>query len=134
MPQHTISVRVKPEEIDELGHVNNAVYLRYIEAVARSHSDSLGFGLREYLELGSAPVVRRHTVTYLAPARAEEELQIHTRIAALKGIRAIRETRINRGETTLVEAETEWVWICPSSGRPVKIPEEVVRAFSGLEA
>jgi acyl-CoA thioester hydrolase len=128
---HTLTLEVTPHDIDEMGHVNNVVYLRWVEAVARAHSDFLGFGFERYKSLGAVPVVRRHTITYHVPAMEGDTVQVHTRIAALQGVRAVRETRIERAGVLLAEAETEWVWVDPVKNRPVRIPDEVISVFVG---
>jgi acyl-CoA thioester hydrolase len=127
--EHVIEVVVHADHIDELDHVNNAVYLQYVEQVARAHSDSLGFTVERFLSSKAVPVVRRHTVVYHSPARDGEALSVHTRVRLMKGVRAVRATTIKRGETLVVEAETEWVWVEPASMRPVRIPQEVRDAF-----
>lgn len=130
MSEYEIRVTVQPDEIDELEHVNNAVYVRYIEAVARAHSDARGYTLEKYMEMAAVPVVRQHRITYLRPARAGDELTLKTRIGRVSGVRAVREVKILRGDELLVEAETEWVWVDPATMRPMKVPAEVVAAFS----
>lgn len=127
----TLDFIVPATDIDELGHVNNAVYLRYVETVARAHSDSLGFTVVRFLETGAVPVVRMHRVTYHRPGKVGDLLTAHTRIATMAGVRAMRATRIMRGDELLVEAETDWVWVDPSTMRPMKIPAEVKAAFGG---
>ncbi|AIE84507.1 acyl-CoA thioesterase [Fimbriimonas ginsengisoli] len=129
-PAFTLTLIASPEDIDELGHVNNVVYLRWVEAVARAHSEQLGFGIDRYKAFAAVPVVRRHTLVYHVPAMSGDEIQVHTRIASLHGVRATRETRIERADTVLAEAETEWVWIDPVRNRPVRIPDDVAVAFT----
>ena len=48
------NVQVQPEDIDELGHANNAVYVRWLERCAWQHSQSLGLGLPEYQDVNKA--------------------------------------------------------------------------------
>jgi acyl-CoA thioester hydrolase len=129
LSRFTLVIEVDPESVDELDHVNNVEYLRWIETIARAHSEALGFGLARYRELLAVPVVRSHRISYLSPALGGDRLDIRTHIAAIQGVRAIRQTRIERNGQLLAEAETEWVWVHPESMRPVRIPEEVVRAF-----
>ena len=61
-------IKVVSEDIDELGHANNAVYVRWLERCAWEHSKSLGLGLAEYRELDRAMAVLRHEIDYLASA------------------------------------------------------------------
>lgn len=54
---NTLDILVQAEDIDKLGHANNAVYVRWLEQCAWKHSESLGLGLTEYRELDRAMVV-----------------------------------------------------------------------------
>jgi len=122
---------VNESDIDDLGHVNNAVYLRYIEDVARAHSVYVGMDINAMRTLGTVPVVRRHTITYHKPALLGEELEVSTQIVEAKGIRAKRHNQVRRARTgvLLAEAETDWVWVDAATGRPRPVPEAIMRAF-----
>lgn len=127
---YSYTVRVQPDEIDELAHVNNTVYLRYAEDVARAHSDALGLTLTEYKALGVVPVVRRHTITYYRSAVLGDSIRVSTRVEAFKGARAGRKTRLElEGGVLLAEIETEWVWIKVDNGRPTRVPQKVLEVF-----
>ena len=135
MDSNTFSylIRVQPGEIDELGHVNNTVYLRYAEDVARAHSDALGLSMNVYKELGVVPVVRRHTITYFQSAVLGDGVVVSTCVEAFKGARTGRTTRLVRSDAVLLaEVETEWVWIRVDSGRPTRVPHKVLETF-GLD-
>ena len=127
----TIELSVQDDDLDELGHVNNAHYLRYAEAAARAHSAARGFTLATYRELGALPVVRRHEIRYRRPALPGERLRVTTELTRLDGRRAVRHTAIRRAhdDALLVEADTEWVWVDTEGGRPVRVPGAVLAAF-----
>ena len=128
--RYAYTIRVQQGEIDELGHVNNTVYLRYAEDVARAHSDALGLTLKVYKELGVVPVVRRHTITYFQSAVLGDEVTVSTCVEAFKGARAGRTTKLERQDgVKLAEVETEWVWITVDRGRPTRVPQKVLEAF-----
>lgn len=133
--RHQIAVHVAAADIDELEHVNNAAYLRHIEEVVRAHAARVGLPLRVLVSLGAVPVVRRHTITYHAPAKLGDALVVSTLVKSLGGIRAARlsEVRLAASRKLLAEAETEWVWIDPARGRPKPVPDEVVKAFGCKE-
>ena len=57
---YTMKVQVLPEEIDQLGHTNNRVYLNWIMTAAYAHSESLGLSVDDYLNIGVAMVAKRH--------------------------------------------------------------------------
>lgn len=122
---------VQAEDLDELEHVNNAVYLRYVEDCARAHAEQKGFTLDAFKNSGVLPVVRRHEITYFAPATLGDTLIISTEVVKLGGARATRQNkiRLKRKETLLVEILTDWVWLEPKTNRPKRVPKEVLAAF-----
>ena len=63
---------VRQYELDVLGHVNNAVYLNWVEQVAIDHVEALGFGREWSVAQGGGWVVREHRVTYHRPVRYGE--------------------------------------------------------------
>ncbi len=127
--QYRVEVTVQPDAIDELDHVNNAVYLQYVELAARSHAASVGLDFDGMVARGGVFVVRRHTITYFRSAREGDHLEIATCIGEMRAARALRHVWILRGEELLAEAETEWVWIDPETRRPRAMPAEVIHAF-----
>lgn len=132
---HRLELEVPADAIDDLGHVNNAVYLQWVEACCRAHADRVGMTMARLRELGAVPVVRRHAATYRRPAYAGERLEVRTRIVAAGGPRARRRNEVRRlpDGVLLVEVDTEWVWIDPARGRPRAMPAAVAAAF-GWEA
>lgn len=116
--------------MDALGHVNNAVYLNYVEEAAIEHGRARGYDEARWRALGGNWVVRRHEIEYRAPAIAGDELTVTTRIISLERARGIRRTTIERGGTLLVEAVTEWVWV-GLDGRPRRVPPEALADFAG---
>ncbi len=125
--------RVRTYELDSNAHVNNAVYVAYAEEVAAQHAESIGFGREWTLAHGGIWVARRHEITYLRPAGYGDELQLTTEVEEMRGARAIRHTVIRRArdDSVLVDMQTEWVWLRAATGRPERIPPEIVAAFTG---
>ena len=73
-----IDLQVGEEDIDGLGHANNAVYVTWLERCAWRHSQQLGLDLTEYRRLDRAMAVVRHEIDYLASAYQDDELQLAT--------------------------------------------------------
>jgi acyl-CoA thioester hydrolase len=73
-----IDLQVNAEDIDGLGHANNAVYVTWLERCAWRHSQRLGLDLVEYRRLDRAMAVVRHEIDYLAAAYEGDELQLAT--------------------------------------------------------
>jgi acyl-CoA thioester hydrolase len=126
-----LPVTVAADAIDDLDHVNNLVYVRWIQEAAVSHSTALGLGLAEYLRLGQAFVVRRHEVDYLRSALVGEALVVETRVTHLGPASSTRQTEIRRAATLepIARAATGWAFIDLTRNRPVRIPDEVRRRF-----
>lgn len=128
----SIRVPVTAQELDELQHVSNVVYVRWIQDVAVAHSEAVGLSLEVYRKLGAVFVVRRHEVDYLRPALAGDEVEVETRVVAKSSVTATRQTFIRRvaDGQVLVQAQTQWAYVSTSTGRPVRIPPEVTQRFT----
>ena len=125
-------VEVRPEDIDELGHASNLVYLRWVLDAALAHSTAAGLDQRAYLERGEVWVVRAHQIEYVRPALAGERLAVDTRVASMSAASSIRRTSITRisDGTLLCKASTDWVFVDVRRGRPRRIPEDVRSRFA----
>jgi acyl-CoA thioester hydrolase len=119
-----MNITVEAADLDELDLVNNAVYLRYVETVARAHADLLGIGGEVIMAMNRAFVVRRHEIDYHLPARLGDVLTLRTRIEKFQGARAVRVVQIERNGEVLVVARTEWTFIDLETLRPVRMPKE----------
>ena len=116
-------------DIDELGHVNNVTYLRWVQDAALAHTTALGLGQKDYVALGKAWVVRKHEIEYLRPAMEGDVLVLETRVTSMSVASSVRKTRILRGEEELCRASTDWVFVELSRGRPCRIPTQVADRF-----
>jgi len=117
-------------DIDELGHVSNQVYLRWVLETAVAHSTAVGWSYREYLQIGGAFVVRRHELDYLAPVRLGEQLFATTWIESVRGASCVRATEITRNGHAVSRAATTWVFTSLASGRPQRIPVSLRESFA----
>jgi acyl-CoA thioester hydrolase len=122
-------IRVAPADIDELGHANNVVWVRWINEAAIAHSRSVGLDRATYLTLQVIWVVRRHDVEYLAPALEGEELEALTWVADLRGATSLRRTLLRRGGQLLARAETTWALVDTATGKPRRIPREMLERY-----
>jgi acyl-CoA thioester hydrolase len=122
---------VRQHELDLLGHVNNAVYLNWIEQVAIDHVEALGLGRTWSLERGGGWVVREHRVTYHRPVVYGDVVLVTTLPQRLGGVRGVRRTEIRReaDDALVTEAATEWIWVRLDTGRPARIPPEILDLF-----
>jgi acyl-CoA thioester hydrolase len=117
-------------DIDELGHVSNLVYVRWVLDVAMGHSRALGWDHPQYRALGAVFVVRRHEIDYVAQVREGETLVGETWVSDWRLASCIRKTELRRGEQVVARAATTWAMISLTTGRPLKIPDELRALFS----
>lgn len=124
---HRLLVEVRREDIDELGHASNLVYLRWVLEAALAHSTAVGLDQAAYLSRGEVWVVRRHEVEYVRPAMAGEQLAVDTRVVSMAAANSLRRTAITRVSdgALLCRASTDWVFVDVARGRPRRIPEDV---------
>lgn len=118
----------RAEEIDALGHVNNAVYVRWIQDAAVGHWTAVaGPGApREVLWVCS-----RHEIDYRDEVLEGDEVEIRTWLGEAKGARFARHTDIRkRGSARpAVQAMTWWVLIDRATGRPKRVGRDVLSMF-----
>ena len=127
-----IDIVVQPEDIDGLGHANNAVYVSWLERCAWRHSQSLGLDLAEYRRLDRAMAVVRHEVDYLASAYEGDQLQLATWIVESdQRLKMTRHFQLRRpaDDLTLLRAQTTFVCIELSTGKPKRMPVEFVEGY-----
>jgi acyl-CoA thioester hydrolase len=124
-----------PDDMDELGHVSNVVYVRFILEAARAHSEAVGWDHAAYLRIGAVFVVRKHEIEYLAPTYAGEALSVITWIEGWSAATSVRRTRIvrDRDAREVARASTLWAMVSTESGRPLRIPGEVRASFATAE-
>jgi acyl-CoA thioester hydrolase len=127
--RHSHIIHVTQAEIDGLGHVNNTVYLRYVEDCVTTHAERVGMGLEQLRALGMLPVVHKHTITYHRSALFGDALEVSTQITHFQGFRAIRHNEVRRDGVLLAECETEWIWIDAVRLRPKAVPRVILEAF-----
>ena len=125
----TFPITAADADIDEVGHVSNLVYLRWVLDAASAHSTARGWGFQEYRALGNVWVVRRHELDYLAPVMAGQSLVGETWVDSWKAASCIRKTELNRDGQVVLRAATQWAFMSLASGRPQRIPDELRAAF-----
>jgi acyl-CoA thioester hydrolase len=122
---------IAADDIDALGHVNNAVWVRFVVELATAHAHAVGFGGRTDRALGGQWIVSRHEIDYLRPALPGERVVEETWVELLRGARSTRRSRFTRASdgSLLVQAVTLWAWVDPHTLRPRRIPQEVLDGY-----
>jgi acyl-CoA thioester hydrolase len=124
-----LAIRVQPSDIDELGHVNNVVYLRWVQDVAVAHWRAAATPQQQADVLW---VVVRHEIDYKHPARLEDGIVARTWVGGATRSTFERHTEILRAgdRRLLVRARTVWVPISPDTLKPMHVGDDVREAFS----
>lgn len=125
-----IPIHPAADDIDELGHVSNLVYLRWVMDVAMAHSRSVGWDWARYRALGAAFMVRRHEIDYVAQVTLGDALRAETWVDSWRPASCIRKTELVRDGKIVARAATTWALIGLSSGRPQRIPDELAALFA----
>ena len=131
-PTFEMTFTALPEHIDELGHVNNAVWVQWIQHVAVAHWESVADTAHKDAYFW---VVVRHEIDYLRAVLEGEQITARTWVGERsRGARFDRLMEFT-GEDgkPRVRARTQWAIIDKAAGRPIRVPAEVVAPFMGPE-
>ena len=129
-PVFTRTIVAPASAIDELGHVNNGVWVQWIQDVAVEHWRSVADPAHDAAYVW---VVVRHEIDYLRAAFEGETLTARTWVGdAPKGARFDRHMEFTGDDGKVrVRAVTQWAIIDRASGRPIRVPAEVIAPFMG---
>jgi len=123
--------QVQFREIDGLQHVNNAVYLDYVEDCGMQVINAFGWTLARMQERGFGIVVKRHQIEYKQSAIMDDELEISTWVSGVRRASGMRHYTIHRlsDGALLVQVNSECVWIDLKTGRPIAVPPDFIASF-----
>jgi len=128
MTKFEIAMTAQAEDIDELGHVNNAAWVRWIQDIATAHWRALAAPAHAEAYIW---VVVRHEIDYLRALGPGESVIARTWVGEPpKGARCDRHVEFEgRDGKPRVRAKTTWAIIDKASGRPLRVPPEVIAPF-----
>ena len=128
MSRFTRTITAEPSDIDELGHVNNAVWVRWIQAVAVAHWEAIASAEQQAAYVW---MVTRHEVDYRGNIRAGDTVTAETWVPdPPKGARFDRHMRFTGADGRVkVEAISTWALIDRASGRLLRVPAELAAPF-----
>ena len=119
-------IGVRPDDIDHMGHVNNSVYLSWVQdAVVKfwetvAPADAVGRHLW---------VALQHQITYRRPAFLEDNVVADVVAEGVAGARAMFTTVIKRGEEVLAEVQSTWCCLDAATRRPARLARDIVARF-----
>ncbi|MBB5684682.1 acyl-CoA thioesterase [Sphingobium boeckii] len=124
----SLLITAQPGDIDELGHVNNAVWVRWIQDMATSHWAAAADPAHVDAYVW---VVTRHEIDYRGNVQAGETLTARTWVGeAPRGARFDRYVEFTGADGKVkVNAKTTWAIVDRKTGRILRIPKEVAAPF-----
>jgi len=122
----SISIIVQSTEIDDMAHVNNVVYVRWIQEVATAHWNSLA---KAEVQQKYLWVVLRHEIDYIRPAFMDDIVLATTWVGESTGPRSERFVQLTNKTTgkLLAKAKTTWCLLDGTTMRPKRVDEEMIR-------
>lgn len=127
----TATRRVEWRDIDGAGHVNNAIYLSFIEDAGLQVSTAFGWPVSRMMDAGFAIIPRQHRIEYLQPALMDDELEIRTWVSHGRRSTATRHYLIYRARdgALLARVNTLYVWVSTETFYPIRIPADFWQDF-----
>ncbi|HRH60536.1 MAG TPA: thioesterase [Chitinophagaceae bacterium] len=124
----TISITVAEEHLDELRHVNNVIYVKWMEDIARQHWKQYA---SQQLQDELFWMIKKHEIVYFNQAFLNDHLMMHTWTGAHTNITWIRHYEITRpaDNKKIIEAHSVWIPLDKKTQRPVKITGELISMF-----
>lgn len=121
----SITIAVNDADIDAMNHVNNVVYIRWVQEVAAAHWEAIA---TEEIKKKFLWVVLRHEIDYLTPAFKGETLIASTWVEESTGPRSDRFVLLTNSKTgkTIAKAKTIWCMLDGTTLRPKRVDESVI--------
>ena len=119
-------IGIKASDIDFMGHVNNSVYLTWVQDAVVNHWRSLAPADAVASKLW---VALKHEITYRKPAFLDDDVIAHVMVEGVEGARAFFNTVIKRGEDVLAEVRSSWCCLDAATMRPSRIAKDIVARF-----
>jgi acyl-CoA thioester hydrolase len=120
------------QDIDTMQHVNNAVYMEYINECSFQVCAAYNWPWQRMVEQGFVVFLRQARLQYLQPAVLGDELKIKTWVSSINRASAGRHYTIHRADDSilLAQAYTLGVWIDIHTFQPMRIPHEMLEDFA----
>ena len=117
------SIKVRTYECDSYGHVNNAIYLHYLEYGRMESLKDMNFDYAGMIKAGFGVYVARIEIDYKKPAFVDDVLEIRSKPIKKGAVSGVFAQEVWRDDDLLVSAKVTWAFV-DSNGAPVKIPPQ----------
>jgi acyl-CoA thioester hydrolase len=121
---HTTELTTRSYECDSYGHINNAIYLNYLEYARIRFLDDLPIPYHQLRRKGVGFVVTRICIDYKLQVDSGEVLRIETRSIKKQKVRMVFRQQVYRNDQLVAEAEVTWACI-NDQGKLIRIPPEL---------
>ena len=128
---HQYPIGIDPADIDFMGHVNNASYLKWVQDAVLSHWRDLAPPDAVARHLW---VALKHEITYRKPTFLGDDVIATVLLEKVEGVRAFYATVIKRGDEVLAEIKSSWCSIDATTLRPARLAASVVERFFPTDA
>jgi acyl-CoA thioester hydrolase len=124
---HHFPIKILPEDIDFMGHVNNSRYLNWVQEAVLEHWRNIA---PPEAVAQRAWVALKHEISYRRPAfLGDADVVAATVLESIQGARAFYDTVIKRGEEVLAEVKSSWCCIDAETLRPARIGADITAYF-----
>jgi acyl-CoA thioester hydrolase len=128
---HTFSVAIDAADIDFMGHVNNASYLKWVQDAVVSHWQRFAPADAVSTHLW---VALKHEITYRKPTFLDDDVIATVLLEKVQGARAFYETILKRGEDVVAEVKSSWCCLDAKTMRPARLAANVIEQFFRKDA
>ncbi|WP_299323214.1 thioesterase family protein [Parasphingopyxis sp.] len=126
LPRHDHPIAVESDDIDFMGHVNNANYLKWVQEAVLAHWQKIAPPQAVAAHLW---VALKHEITYRKPAFLDDTVIASVVVEKVQGASAFYDTVIKRGEEVLAEVKSRWCCIDADTQRPKYIARDIAALF-----
>ena len=119
-------IAIEPADIDEMGHVNNAVYLKWVQEAVVDYWSSVAPPSAVAAHLW---VALKHEIIYLKPTFLQDHVVAEVIAEKIEGARAFFRTVLRRGDEVLSEISSCWCCLDAATRRPARLAREVAGRF-----
>ena len=122
----SLKFKVEISDIDDLNHVNNVSYVKWMDTVAFEHLAHLTKDnpLPEYVW-----VVMRHEIDYLKQAVLGDEIVVKTWVGETRGFTSLRFMDFFIDDVKILQAKTTWAMLDSKTYKPARIRENVLNVL-----
>ncbi|WP_330999744.1 acyl-CoA thioesterase [Allorhizobium terrae] len=126
IPTYHHLISISPGDIDHMGHVNNAVYLQWVqEAVVSYWEHGSTLEAREQMLW----VALKHEISYRMPVFLNDHVEAQVTATGTHGSRASFTTLFKRGDDLATEVRSSWCCVDVTTRRPRRISPDIANIF-----